>query len=104
MNSLIQLLIFTLDGYSFALELTAVHRVVRAFEVTPLPNAPTVILGVINVQGELAAVVNLRRRFRLPVRGMSSSDQFILVNMTTAATTRSLALVVDAITGIIEVE
>jgi purine-binding chemotaxis protein CheW len=116
MSPLIQLVLFTLDGWSFALELGVVQRVVRAFEVTPLPNAPTVILGVINVQGELSAVVNLRHRFRLPEREIAPSDQFILVNMASPtpaptpallsapASTRRVALVVDAVTGVIDVE
>jgi purine-binding chemotaxis protein CheW len=120
MSPLIQLVLFTLDGWSFALELGVVQRVVRAFEVTPLPNAPAVILGVINVQGELSAVVNLRHRFRLPEREIAPSDHFILVNIaspTSAQTSaqtpalrsapasiRRIALVVDAVTGVIDVE
>jgi purine-binding chemotaxis protein CheW len=116
MNPLIQLVLFTLDRWTFALELATVQRVVRAFEVTPLPNAPAVILGVVNVQGELSAVVNLRHRFRLPEREITPSDQFILVNMapptssqisapiSSPASTRRVALVVDAVTGVIDVE
>ncbi len=112
MNPLIQLVLFTLDGWSFALELAMVHRVVRAFEVTPLPNAPPVILGIVDVQGEISAVVNLRHRFHLPERELTPSDQFILVNMalptsspaSSPALKRRLALVVDAVTGVIDVE
>lgn len=104
MSPSIQLVVFILDGQSFALELAKVHRVVRAFEVTPLPHAPAVILGVVNVQGELSAVVNLRHRFRLPEREISPSDQFILVNMITQEGKRRVALVVDAVTGIVTVE
>ncbi len=108
MNPLIQLVLFTLDGWSFALELAMVHRVVRAFEVTPLPNAPPVILGIVDVQGEISAVVNLRHRFHLPERELTPSDQFILVNMalptSSPALKRRLALVVDAVTGVIDVQ
>jgi purine-binding chemotaxis protein CheW len=120
MIPLIQLVLFTLDGQTFALELASVYRVVRALEVTPLPNAPAVILGVVNVQGEIASVVSLRHRFRLPKREITPSDQFILVSSTTSAdlpipgptqsatqspaNTRTLALVVDSVAGIITVQ
>src|SRR5687768_5148595 len=100
MTPSIQLVIFTLDGQPYALELATVHRVVRAIEVTSLPNAPAVILGVVNVQGELLAVVDLRRRFRLPAREISLTDQFIIANMTRRGATRRIVLVVDAVTGI----
>ena len=100
----IQLVVFTLDGNSFALELGTVYRVVRAMEVTSLPNAPEVVLGVVNVQGELLAVVNLRHRFHLPEREIHPSDQFIIANMAMLGTTKRVVLVVDTVSGIIAVE
>ncbi|MCC6455546.1 MAG: purine-binding chemotaxis protein CheW [Caldilineaceae bacterium] len=93
----LQLVVFTLDAQFYALELAQVHRVVRAMEVTPLPGAPAVILGIVNVQGELMPVVSLRHRFHLPERAISPSDQWIIANMTTQASTRKVALVVDAV-------
>jgi purine-binding chemotaxis protein CheW len=95
-----QLVVFTLDGQPFALDLAMVHRVVPAIEVTSLPNAPSVILGVVNIQGELLAVVDLRRRFGLPERDISLSDQLIIANITRQESTRRIALLVDAVTGI----
>jgi purine-binding chemotaxis protein CheW len=104
MNPSIQLVIFTLEGQSYALELAGVHRVVRAVEVTPLPHAPDVVLGVINVQGDLMAVVNLRRRFHLPERDIRLSDQLIIANMLVRGrergATRRVALLVDTVTGV----
>jgi purine-binding chemotaxis protein CheW len=104
MNPLIQLVIFTLEGQSYALELAGVHRVVHAVEVTPLPHAPDVVLGVINVQGDLMAVVNLRHLFRLPEREISLSDQLIIADMPVRGserrTTRRVALLVDTVTGV----
>jgi purine-binding chemotaxis protein CheW len=97
-----QFVLFALDDKSFALELGTVHRVVRAVEVTPLPQSPVVILGVVNIQGDLFSVVNLRHRFRLPEREITPSDQFVLVTKSTSS--RKLALVVDAVTGIIELD
>lgn len=98
MNGLIQYIVFTLDERRFALHLTAVERIVRAVEVTPLPNAPEIVLGVINVQGRIIPVVNLRKRFHIPEREMDLSDQFII-----AHTPRwVVALAADAVTGVIE--
>ena len=92
----LELVIFMLDRQPYAVELATVHRVVYAAEVTPLPHAPPVILGVINVYGQLMAVVNLRRRFGLPEREIDLSDQFVIVD----TPTRRVALVVDAVIGI----
>ncbi len=92
------LLVFTLDEPRYALPLAAVERIVRAVEVTPLPKAPEIILGVINAQGRVIPVVDMRRLFRLPVREIFPNDRFII-----ARTARRLvALVADDVAGIRE--
>lgn len=91
-----QILVFTLDEPRYALNLAAVERVVRAVEITPLPKAPEIVLGVINVQGQIVPVVDVRKRLHLPAREMHLDDQFII-----ARTSRRLvALVVDSVVGI----
>ena len=74
------------------------QRVVRAVEVTPLPKAPLIVLGVINVQGQIIPVFNLRERFSLKQREIEPSNQFIIAT----TRTRVVALVVDTVVGVIE--
>lgn len=92
------LLIFTLDGQRYALRLQAVQRVVRAAEITPLPEAPAIVLGILDLQGEVIPVINLRKRFRLPERGIRSEDLFVVARTQTL----TLALVVDGTESVIE--
>ena len=98
MQSRIQLVVFGLEAGRYALRLAAVQRVVRAVEVTPLPKAPPIVLGVINVQGQIIPVFNLRKRFSLKQRAIEPSNQFIIA----ATRTRVIALVVDTVVGVIE--
>jgi len=90
---------FSLDQQRYALYLSAVERVVPAAEVTPLPKAPEIVLGVLNAGGRIIPVVNIRRRFRLPEREIDVQDQLILAH----TGKRPVALVVDSVTGIAEV-
>lgn len=87
-----QFVVFTLDEQRFGLELTAVERVVRRVEITPLPKAPEIVLGVVNVRGRVIPVVDIRRRFRLPERRPALSDQIIIAR----TAQRAVALAVDA--------
>ena len=82
MNKSNQLVVFLLNEQRYALYLPVVERVVSAVEVTPLPKAPDIVLGVINMQGKVIPVVNIRRRFGLPERQIDLSDQFIIANTT----------------------
>lgn len=93
-----QLVVFSLDDQRYALYLHAVERIVRAVKVIPLPKAPDIILGVIDMQGQVIPVVNIRRRFDLPERKIDLSDRFIIAHITR----RTVALVVDAVSGVIE--
>lgn len=98
MNKLNQYLVFTLDEQRYALYLSAVERVVRIVELTPLPESPDIVLGIINLQGRIIPVVNIRKRFNLPEREIEVSNQIIMAH----TSKRVLALLVDAVEGIVE--
>jgi len=93
-----QLVAFTLGEQQYALPLTTVQRVVRMVEVTLLPKAPEVVLGVIDFQGTIIPVMSLRKRFDLPEPENSLNDQLIVADLAT----RSIALVVNSVTGVLE--
>lgn len=93
-----RLVVFTLNAQRYALRLDAVERVVRAVAVTPLPDAPEIILGIINVQGRIVPVINMRKCFHHPERQLRTSDQFII----SSTETRTFALVVDEILDVLE--
>ncbi|HSV34153.1 MAG TPA: chemotaxis protein CheW [Ramlibacter sp.] len=94
-----QLVVFSLDRQRFALPLAMVRRVVRAAEVTAIPNAPGVVSGVVDVQGEVIAVLDVRARLGMPHRPISLSDQFLIAR----TRQRSVALVIDQAQGLVEV-
>jgi purine-binding chemotaxis protein CheW len=96
--SLEQLVPFNLDEWRCALDLWAVHRIIRVVEVTPLPKSPEIVLGVVNVQGEIIPVLNVRRRFGLPEGEARLSDQMIIAR----TEKRAVALLVDSVGGVVE--
>ncbi len=83
---------FTLDEHRYALPLSFVERIVRAVEITPLPKAPEIVLGIVNVEGCVLPVFDVRKRFRLPQREIQLNDQLIIGH----STRRPLVLLVDA--------
>jgi purine-binding chemotaxis protein CheW len=92
------LLAFTLDDWRCALELSTVERVYRAVAVTPLPDAPDIVLGVVSVRGIVLPVVDIRRRFRLPEKNLTPDDRLIIARSTGCL----VALVVDDVTDVVE--
>ncbi len=92
------LLVFTLSPQLCALPLSVVERIVRAVEIHPLPKAPEVVLGLINVQGRAVPVLNVRKLFRLPYIEMALSDQIIIAH----TSGRTVGLLVDNTEGVHE--
>jgi len=92
------LVVFILDEQRYALRLSAVDRVAPMVHIAPLPKAPDIVLGIVNVQGRIIPVVNLRRRFRLPEREIALSDRLLVAR----TTRRPVALAADAVTGVLE--
>ena len=98
MSDLAQLVVFRLDERRYALPLAAVERVVRAVDVTPLPKAPPIVLGAINVHGRVLPVINVRRRFLMADREIGPADWFLLAH----TARHTVVLVVDESEGVVE--
>ncbi len=90
---------FILGELRFALYLSAVEKIYRMVEITPLPKAPAIVLGLINLKGRIVPVVNVRRRFCLPDREAELSDKLIIAH----TSRRPVALAVDDIGGVLEI-
>jgi purine-binding chemotaxis protein CheW len=90
--------VFTLDNQKFALPLASVEKITRAAAVRPLPKASEMVLGVINVQGRIIPVLDLRVRFGIPTRPIDVTDHLIIAR--TAA--RTVAILVDTVQDILE--
>jgi purine-binding chemotaxis protein CheW len=88
--------LFSLDAGRYALPLECVERIVHAAEVTPLPLAPDVVAGALDIAGEILPVYDLRRRFKLPSRPVAVTDQFVVAR----TRHRRVVLMVDAALGV----
>lgn len=98
MSNSLHLVVFTLDEQCYALHLAAVERTVLMVEITPLPKAPEVVLGVITVQGLIVPVLDMRKRFRLPPREVRLSDHMLIAR----TKHRTVAFIADAVSDVIE--
>ena len=91
-----QFVLFNLGAQSYGLPLPTVERVVHAVELTPIPNSPILMLGIINVHGKIMPVLNMRQRFLLPERKISLNDHLIIAH----TAQQSVVFLVDTVTGI----
>lgn len=95
----VSVLRFDLGSHPFALLLADVQELLRAVAVTPLPDAPASVLGVIDLRGDLVPVYDLRPRLGLPSAPVRTTDVFVVVGLMR----RLVVLKVDRVEGIEEV-
>lgn len=79
MNTTLQVLVFSLDEKKFAIDINDIERVLRAMQITTLPDAPKQVLGLIDVGGRILPVIDIRKRLNLPVRKIHPDDRIILL-------------------------
>lgn len=77
--ALLEVVTFTLAGERYAVEARHVWEVVRFTEFTPLPGAPEFWVGVINLRGEILGVIDLRKFFGLPQRGLTDLTRVLVL-------------------------
>lgn len=79
-GELLDVLTFRLAGERFAVELSELKEVLRLSRVTPVPGAPSALLGLIHLRGEIRPVVHLARLLDLPVDETAPPTHVLVVH------------------------
>ncbi|HKG90963.1 MAG TPA: chemotaxis protein CheW, partial [Gemmatimonadaceae bacterium] len=75
-----QIVTFRLGEELFAADIFSVERVLRYQQPTSIPNVPLWIEGVIDYQGRVVPVINLRRRFDLAPVAPAAETRILIFN------------------------
>lgn len=94
-----QYLTFTLGEEDYGVEILRVQEIRGYTAITPIPNMPVFVKGVINLRGTVVPVVDLRSRFGMPVVEYSKSTVIIVVNVGKHV----IGCVVDAVSDVLDV-
>jgi purine-binding chemotaxis protein CheW len=90
--------LFRIDRQHYALPLDHVIRAVRMVALTPVPDVPNSVLGVINMAGQIVPVIDLRRLFGQPGRHPELQDILLIVQVHG----QTVAIVVDEVLNVLE--
>jgi purine-binding chemotaxis protein CheW len=75
----LEVVVFSLANERYGIETRHVREVVRLTDFTPLPGAPHFLIGVTNLRGLVLAIVDLRKFFGVPVRGLSDLSRVMVL-------------------------
>jgi len=84
----------------FGVDVLNVQEVLRYQQMTPVPQAPEVIEGLINLRGQIVTAIDMRRRLGLPPRAEDKSPMNIVVRTSDGA----VSLLVDEIGDVLDMD
>ena len=71
---------FMLAYENYGIESSYVREVYPLTEITPIPCTPPFVLGIINVRGRIMSVIDLKKFFDLPEKGLTDLNKVIIVH------------------------
>jgi len=75
----LDLIEFALAPERYAIESRYVREICPFKELTPLPCTPAFILGIVNIRGRILPVLDLKKLFGLPTKGITDLHRIIVV-------------------------
>lgn len=76
-----QLVVFTLGQESYGVEITTVREIITMQKITPIPEAPSFVEGMINLRGRVVPVIDLKKRLGLPAAKAGQETRIMVVDM-----------------------
>jgi len=91
-----------LASEAYGIAVLKVREIIRLQKITPLPQTPTYVKGVINLRGRVIPVIDLRVRFGLDA-GVTERTCIVVVQIPlTAGRTAQHGLIVDAVDEVVQ--
>lgn len=76
-----QLVVFTLAGESYGVDIAKVSGIERMQEITRVPRTPPYVEGVINLRGRVIPVIHLRKLFSLDEGEITKETRIVVVDI-----------------------
>lgn len=94
-----QFITFLLEDQEYGLEIFKIREIRGYAPITPIPNVPPHVRGVMNLRGTVLPVIDLRMKFRLPP---VEYNKFTVIVIATVAE-KTVGLLVDAVSDVLMV-
>jgi purine-binding chemotaxis protein CheW len=87
---------FLLTNERYGIELKNIVEVYPLNDLTPMPGTPSFVLGIFNVRGQIQTIIDIKKLFDLPDKGLSDLNKVIIVR----ARGMEAGILADVIIGI----
>lgn len=92
-------LTFFLDQEEYGIEILSVREIIGLLPVTPVPQTPYYVQGVVNLRGQVIPVVDLRLKFDMP--GIDATEETCIIVVQTGGA--QLGIIVDKVSEVLDI-
>ena len=92
-GEILQVVSFRLGQEEYAINILDVQEIIRLVDMTPVPNTPAYVEGVINLRGKVIPIINLRARVGLAAENRTKETRIIVVEVAQSI----LGFIVDSV-------
>jgi purine-binding chemotaxis protein CheW len=92
-----QLVVFTIGEEEFGVDISQVREIVRLLQITYLPKAPVFIEGVVNLRGQVVAVIDLAKRLNISCKEKGDNTRIVIVEFGD----NTVGMIVDSVSEVL---
>jgi len=96
-------LTFSLAGEEYGIGILKVREIIGMMSITPVPQTPEFVKGVINLRGKVIPVIDLRLRFGLDATAYTERTCIIVVEIHGESGSIPMGIVVDAVSEVLNI-
>jgi purine-binding chemotaxis protein CheW len=98
-DKMTQWVTYMLDGEKYGIDVMQVKEVLRHIDIAPVPGAPSYVLGIINLRGNVVTVIDARSRFGLTTIDVNEHSRVIVIE----TEGQIIGILVDAIAEVADI-
>lgn len=102
MGEIRQVLSFTLENETYAVDILRVREIRGYSPVTRMPEAPPHLLGVLNLRGAIVPIIDMRRRIGIEPVEPSALTVVVVLSVESSRGRRDFGLVVDGVSDVLD--
>ncbi|WP_413559444.1 chemotaxis protein CheW [Bdellovibrio sp. HCB209] len=95
-----QYLTLSINKQTYGLLISTIREINRISEITPVPDSPPHVVGVMNLRGKVIPVVDLRMRLRSPSTEITKETCTVVVE----TQGKHIGIIVDSVSSVIVLE
>ena len=96
-DPILQRVTFRLHNETYGINVMQVQEILRYTEVAPVPGAPTYVMGIINLRGNVVTVIDTRERFGLPSQEITDNTRIVIIE----TDEQVVGILVDAVAEVV---